>query len=143
MSALFIILVGLMMTLFGEEMLISHKCIHGLMPNIIKKSWTVSILQYYTIYIYINRGTLQLTTSFLKNCLLTLIATGCMYRVRVKRINHIASYCKWQAVLFVKNDQTFLRQIMDFLIYENVLIMHLLLQLLNLILVLRNEFGLL
>ena len=31
------------MTLFSEKNLISHiKCIHGLMPNLIKKSWTVS-----------------------------------------------------------------------------------------------------
>ena len=29
------------MTLFSEKMLISHKCIHDLMPNFIKKSWTV------------------------------------------------------------------------------------------------------
>ena len=39
---LFIILLGLTMTLFSDEMLISHRCIHGLMPNLIKKSWTVS-----------------------------------------------------------------------------------------------------
>ena len=39
---LFIILVGLMMTLFSEKMLISNVCISGLMPNLIKKSWTVS-----------------------------------------------------------------------------------------------------
>ena len=42
-SALFIILVGLKMTLFRDKMLISHRCIHGLMANLIKKSWTVSI----------------------------------------------------------------------------------------------------
>ena len=36
------ILVGLTMTLFSEKMLISHRYIHGLMPNLIKKSWTVS-----------------------------------------------------------------------------------------------------
>ena len=40
--ALFIILEGLTMTLFSAKMLISHKCMHGLMPNLIKKSWTVS-----------------------------------------------------------------------------------------------------
>ena len=33
--ALFIILVGL---IFSEKMLISHRCIRGLMPNLIKKS---------------------------------------------------------------------------------------------------------
>ena len=42
LSALFIILVGLMMTLFSDEMLISNRCIRGLMPNMIKKSWMVS-----------------------------------------------------------------------------------------------------
>ena len=42
LSALFIILVVLPMTLFSEKMLISHRCIHVLMPNLIKKSWTVS-----------------------------------------------------------------------------------------------------
>ena len=40
LSALFRSLVGLMMTLFSEKMLISHRCIRGLMPNLIKKSWT-------------------------------------------------------------------------------------------------------
>ena len=39
---LFIILVGLTMTWFSEKMLISNLCTHGLMPNLIKKSWTVS-----------------------------------------------------------------------------------------------------
>ena len=39
---LLIILLGLMMTLFSEKMFISNICIHGLMPNFIKKSWTVS-----------------------------------------------------------------------------------------------------
>ena len=43
MSALFIILVSLTMTsLFSEKILISKRCINGLMPNLIKKSWTVS-----------------------------------------------------------------------------------------------------
>ena len=37
-----IILVGLTMTIFSDEMLISHRCIRGLMPNLIRKSWTVS-----------------------------------------------------------------------------------------------------
>ena len=40
--ALFIILVGLTMTLFSDKMLSSHRCICGLVPNLIKKSWTVS-----------------------------------------------------------------------------------------------------
>jgi hypothetical protein len=39
-SALFIILVSLTMTLFNEKVLISNRCISGLMPNLIKKSWT-------------------------------------------------------------------------------------------------------
>ena len=30
------------MTLFSDKMLISHRCIRGLMPNLIKKSWMVS-----------------------------------------------------------------------------------------------------
>jgi hypothetical protein len=30
------------MSLFSEKMLISNRCISGLMPNLIKKSWTVS-----------------------------------------------------------------------------------------------------
>ena len=30
------------MTLFSDKMIISHRCIRGLMPNLIKKSWTVS-----------------------------------------------------------------------------------------------------
>ena len=36
------ILVGLVMTCFSEKMLISTRCIHGFMSNLIKKSWTVS-----------------------------------------------------------------------------------------------------
>ena len=40
-----LILVDLTMTLFSEKMLISHRCIRGLMPNLIKKSWTVSNTQ--------------------------------------------------------------------------------------------------
>ena len=43
MSALFIILVGLTMTWYSENIPISNRCIRGLMPNFIKKSWTVSI----------------------------------------------------------------------------------------------------
>ena len=43
MSALIIILVSLTMTLFSEKVLISNRCIGGLMSNLIKKSWTDSI----------------------------------------------------------------------------------------------------
>ena len=32
------------MSLFSEKVLISNRCISGLMPNLIKKSWTVSSL---------------------------------------------------------------------------------------------------
>ena len=42
MSVLFIILVGLTMTWYSEKMPIFNRCIGGLMPNLIKKSWTVS-----------------------------------------------------------------------------------------------------
>ena len=42
LSALFIILVGLTITLFGEKVLISNRSISGLMSNLIKKSSTVS-----------------------------------------------------------------------------------------------------
>ena len=44
---LFIILVSLMRSLFCEKMLISNRCISGLMSNLIKKSWTVSNLHAY------------------------------------------------------------------------------------------------
>ena len=40
---LFIILVSLMLTWFSKKMLISTRCIHGFMSNLIKKSWTDSI----------------------------------------------------------------------------------------------------
>ena len=33
------------MTLFSEKVFISNRCISGLMSNLIKKSWTVSIAQ--------------------------------------------------------------------------------------------------
>ena len=42
LTRLFIILVSLTMSLFSEKTLISNRCISGLMPNLIKKSWTVS-----------------------------------------------------------------------------------------------------
>ena len=35
-------MVGLTMTRFSEKMLIFNICRRGLMPNLIKKSWTVS-----------------------------------------------------------------------------------------------------
>ena len=41
---LFIILVSLIMTRFSEKMLISTRFINGFMSNLIKKSWTDSIL---------------------------------------------------------------------------------------------------
>ena len=44
-TRLFIILISLTRSLFSEKMLISNRCISGLMFNLIKKSWTVSILQ--------------------------------------------------------------------------------------------------
>ena len=44
LSALFIILVGLPMTRFSEKVIISTRCIHGFMSNLIKKSWTDSIV---------------------------------------------------------------------------------------------------
>jgi len=43
LTRLFIILVSLLTrSLFSEKMLISDKCIGGLMPNLIKESWRVS-----------------------------------------------------------------------------------------------------
>ena len=45
---LFIILVSLTMTLFSEKMLISTRCIHGFMSNLIKKSWTDSSVRLYS-----------------------------------------------------------------------------------------------
>ena len=46
---LFIILVGLTMTWFSEKMLIFNIRIRGLMPNLIKKSWTVSREEHYVV----------------------------------------------------------------------------------------------
>ena len=51
LTALFIILVGLTMTWFSGKMLISHRCIHGLMANLIKKYWTISTPASYTVHI--------------------------------------------------------------------------------------------
>ena len=42
LTRLFIILVSLMRSSFSEKMLVSNRCISGLMSNLIKKSWTVS-----------------------------------------------------------------------------------------------------
>ena len=64
MSALFIILVSLTMTWFSEKMLISTRCIHGVMSNLIKKFWTVSNLYFPKVYfsqsqMWTTYGTLQ------------------------------------------------------------------------------------
>ena len=45
LTRLFITLVSLTRSLFSEKMLISNRCIIGLMSNLIKKSWTVSNLR--------------------------------------------------------------------------------------------------
>ena len=42
LTRLFIISVSLTGSLFSEKILISNRCISGLMSNLIKKSWTVS-----------------------------------------------------------------------------------------------------
>ena len=47
---LFIIFVSLTMTLFSEKVLISNRCISGLMSNLIKKSWTDSTAQLHGHY---------------------------------------------------------------------------------------------
>jgi hypothetical protein len=39
-----------MMTLFSDKMLIFHRCMSGLMPNLIKISWTVST-QYFCCFV--------------------------------------------------------------------------------------------
>ena len=43
-------LVGLTMTWYSEKMPISNRCICGLMPNLIKKSWTDSIFRLYQLW---------------------------------------------------------------------------------------------
>ena len=51
---LFIILVGLTMTWFSAKMLIFNIWRPGLMPNMIKKSWTVSIFYCVSLFIDLN-----------------------------------------------------------------------------------------
>ena len=46
-------MVGLMVTWFTEKMLIFNICRLGLMPNLIKKSWTVSTLSYFLALIHL------------------------------------------------------------------------------------------
>ena len=53
MSALFIILVSLTVSLFSEKVLVSNRCIIGLMSNLIKKSWTDSIIYLFSLILYI------------------------------------------------------------------------------------------
>ena len=48
LRSLFIILVGLTMTWFSEDFFISNICRRGLMPNLIKKSVTVSIWHFFS-----------------------------------------------------------------------------------------------
>ena len=59
----YIILVGLTMTWYSEKMLISNICRRGLMPNLFKKSWTVSMLEVWSsrkIYRWGNKSLLWL-----------------------------------------------------------------------------------
>ena len=42
LTRLFIILVSLTRSLFSDKMAVSNRCISGLMPNLINKSWKVS-----------------------------------------------------------------------------------------------------
>ena len=51
LTRLFIILVSLRRSLFSEKMLISNRCISGLMSNLIKKSWMVSIQAFQSAFL--------------------------------------------------------------------------------------------
>ena len=53
--ALFIILVSLMMTFFSAKVLISNRCISGLMSKLIEKSWTDSNVGMYVTW-YLTTG---------------------------------------------------------------------------------------
>ena len=68
LAALFNILVSLTMTLFSEKVLISNRCISGLMSNLIKKSWTVSTLELMPLYrvTFVNAYLFLLTQSAVK-----------------------------------------------------------------------------
>ena len=61
MLALFIILVSLRITLFCEKILISNRCISGLMSNLIKKSWTVSSVAGAGVCVFWITGTTPIT----------------------------------------------------------------------------------
>ena len=68
LTRLFIILVSLTRSLFSENMLISNRCISGLMPNLIKKSWTVSnidiLLEFLTASLLLRAKSIQYTYKF-------------------------------------------------------------------------------
>ena len=69
MTADFGVLVGLTMTWFSEEMLISNISIRGFMCTAIKKSWKVSKCMYYVLTkLPINRFQSSLLSVFSKAC---------------------------------------------------------------------------
>ena len=52
LTRLFIILAGLAMIWFSEKILVSNIYKHGLMPNLIKKSWAVPNIYFREIFIF-------------------------------------------------------------------------------------------
>ena len=73
-----IIFVGLTMTSFSEKTLIFNICRHGLMPNLIKKSWTVS-----TVYIVPKGHTDDASSNiFLLSTLISLINVEGLQRLQ-------------------------------------------------------------
>ena len=105
MSALFIILVSLTMTLFSDKMLISHRCICCLMPNLIKKSWTVSTLvlsiacslYYVVVLLHSNLHQQAPVHSNLK----------CIFLLAMAHIGFKDFFRKWKFQFFIQNPQSF------------------------------------
>ena len=106
LTRLFIILVSLTRTLFSEKVLISHRCISGLMSNLIKKSWTVSKLHdpMYLLFLkgdswffdslrfVIHRAAFEIRHFLAKHCRMC-NSLGCM---GCKFCWHLVRYIEWQ-----------------------------------------------
>ena len=105
MSALFIILVGLMMTWYDEKMSISNRWIRCLMPNLIKKSWTVSTLvlsiacslYYVVVLLHSNLHQQAPVHSNLK----------CIFLLAMAHIGVKDFFRKWKFQFFTQNPQSF------------------------------------
>ena len=92
LTRLFIILVSLTRSLSSEKMLNSNRCISGLMPNLIKKSWTATIV---SVYLFLVKFLFELY----KVSLACMMIFNEFFRTRYKN-EQILFFCFFQSSFF-------------------------------------------